>query len=383
MAVTAVRTYVLKAPLERPFFFSQPGWVTRRAAMVVELEDDSGRFGYGECLLNGLEPPEIARATVDSALADLVRGADPFDRVVLWERMYNLTRDFGLKGAVVAAVSAVDIALWDLAGQIAGLPVAKLLGGAFRDRVRAYATGFYRQTDTDRAALVEEARAHRAAGFSAMKVKIGFGPADDVATLAAIREAVGPDVLLMADANHAYNVATARRLIRELDALDLLWLEEPIAPEDVDGYRELRALGPRLWIAAGENEYTRHGFWPWVTRRAVDVLQPDLTAAGGFTGLRDIVALATAAGLMVNPHVWGTAIGLAASLQLLATLPPVPVSRGAFEPLLEFDRSAHPFRQDLVAEPIRAEDGIVRIPQGPGLGITVDRAALRRLAGAD
>ena len=378
MKIVEVNSYILQATLDTPFFFSQPGVVSKRSSMVVELVTDEGISGFGESLCHGLQPPEIARATLESSLKELILQRDPFDVGVLFEQMYNRTKDFGQKGAVIGAISAVDIALWDILGKALNKPVHQLLGGSFRTNVEPYATGFYRREGMDGGALVGEALAHRANGFRGMKVKIGFGLAQDLRVAAKIRDAVGGDVRLMLDANHAYNASIARRLVRELDPVDIYWLEEPISPEDVDGYVELRRMAPKLLLAAGENEFTRYGFWPWVVKRAVDVLQPDIAAGGGFTGLREIMTLSQAAGMMINPHVWGTAIGLAASLQFLAVIPPNPISRGQTEPLLEYDQSAHPFRTELVENPVEMVDGMVPIPQEPGIGAIVNRAVLKK-----
>lgn len=381
MTIRELRTYVLSAPVERPFYSALSGRVTRRASLVVEVITDEGLGGFGEALCHGRQPPELAQSVAEHSLRELVVGRDPFDAGVLWEEMYNRTKDFGMKGAVIGAISAVDIALWDLMGKAAGKPVYKLLGGAFRTTVQPYATGFYR-IDGGRYpdALVTEALGYVERGFTAFKVKIGFGVEDDLRTVSAIRSAVGPGVRIMVDANHAYNAAVARRLIRALEEYDVFWVEEPISPEDLEGYAELRAMGSPLLIAGGENEFTRHGFWPWITRRALDVLQPDIAAGGGFTGLRQIMDLALAAGLLVNPHVWGTAIGLAASLQFLAVVPPSPISRGSFEPMLEYDQSVHPFRRELVEHPPEMTDGLVAVPDRPGLGIEINRSVLERFS---
>jgi D-galactarolactone cycloisomerase len=381
MKIRDVRTHVLSAPLDRPFYSALSGRVTRRASLVVEAVTDEGLSGFGEALCHGRQPPELAQSVAEHSLRELVLGRDPFDAGVLWEEMYNRTKDFGMKGAVIGAISAVDIALWDLMGKAVGKPVHKLLGGAFRTGVQPYATGFYR-IDGERYpdALIEEALSYVERGFTAFKVKIGFGVEDDLDTVSAIRGAVGPGVRIMVDANHAYNAAVARRLLRALEEHDVFWLEEPISPEDVDGYAELRAMGSSLLIAGGENEFTRHGFWPWIKRRALDVLQPDIAAAGGFTGLRHILDLALASGLLVNPHVWGTAIGLAASLQFLAVIPPSPISRGSFEPMLEYDQSVHPFRHELVGDPPTMTHGLVAVPERPGLGIEVNRSVLERFS---
>ena len=379
MKILDLRTHVLSTALDEPFAFSM-GWVERRSTMIVELTTDDGVTGWGEALCHGLQPPEIAAAIVQTALKPVVVGQDPFDVDVLWERMYNRTRAFGQKGAVPNAISAVDIAIWDCLGRALGKPVHKLLGGAYRTEVQPYATGFYRLRQGHYPAdAVTEARRHIAKGFTAMKLKIGFGVEQDIAYVNAVREAVGPGIRLMVDANHAYNVGTARRLLRAIEPAGIHWFEEPISPEDIDGYCELKNL-TGIYLAAGENEFTKIGFRDWISRRAVDILQPDLCSAGGFTECRKISALAQAWHMPIVPHVWASGIGLAASLQFLATLPPAPLALHPIEPMLEYDQSAHPFRQDLIHGAITMQDGMVRIPDGPGLGIEVNREILARFA---
>ncbi len=377
MKIVDIKTHVLSTPLSEPFAFSM-GWVSRRSTMIVELITDDGVTGWGEALCHGLQPPEIAATIVHTALKPVVIGQDPFDVDVLWERMYNRTRPFGQKGAVPNAISAVDIAIWDCMGRALGKPVHKLLGGAYRTEVQPYATGFYRVKGGNYPAdAVDEARRHLDSGFTAMKLKIGFGVEEDIAYVHAVREGIGPGPKLMVDANHAYNVGAARRILKAIEPAHIHWFEEPISPEDIDGYRELKNLTD-IYLAAGENEFTKIGFRDWISRRAVDMIQPDLCSAGGFTECRKISALAQAWHLPVIPHVWASGIGLAASLQFIATLPPAPLALHPIEPMLEYDQSAHPFRQDLIGGAITMIDGMVRIPDGPGLGIEVNRDVLER-----
>ncbi|ODT36449.1 MAG: mandelate racemase [Lautropia sp. SCN 70-15] len=378
MKITDLRVHVLQSPLDQPFAFSQ-GWVGRRSATLVEVATDSGLTGWGEAFAQGLEPPQIAAAVIEHALRPLVLGANPLDIEVLWHRMYHQTRDYGRKGSVIAAISAVDIALWDLAGKHYREPVHRLLGGAFRDRVQPYATGFYRLRGQGEAPrLADEALAHFEAGFRLMKVKLGYGVDDDIAVIRAVARAIeGRGVTLMVDTNHAYGRAEALRLGYVLDELDLRWYEEPVAPEDIDGYCELRAR-LRTPIAGGENEHTLHGFRELLGRHAVDIAQPDVGSCGGLTAARHIVALAQANGIEVNPHVWGSAVAQAASLHLIAALPVAHHSVFARPPVLEYDRSSHPFRRELVTEPIEMTDGAVPVPQGPGLGITLRAETLDR-----
>jgi D-galactarolactone cycloisomerase len=370
--ITQVRAHVLRSPLAQPFAFSQ-GWVASRGATLVEVQTDAGVTGWGEALCQGLQPPEIAAAAVHAALKDLVVGKDPLQPEVLWHSMYHHTRDYGMKGAMVGAISGVDIALWDICGKVRKEPVAKLLGGMFRDKVQAYATGFYRITGKDESTrLASECQAHLKNGFKAMKIKLGFGVEDDLVVMRALLD-YRKQAEFMIDTNHAYGVADAIRLGRELEDMGwrLRWYEEPVTQEDLDGYGEVRrAL--KTPVAGGENEFTSFGFKSLFEKRCVDVAQPDLCAAGGFSGCRHIVALAHAHGVQVNPHVWGSAVGQAASLQLIAAIPAANYSLFGPEPLLEFDTSSHPFRENLTDAPLRQRQGWVDVPQKPGLGIEVN-----------
>ena len=380
MKIRDVNVWALSSPLAEPFAFSQ-GFVRARGATIVEIVTDEGLSGFGEALCQGLQPPQVAAAVVRSALAPLLVGTDASRPEVTWHALYHATRDFGMQGAVVGAISAVDIALWDLAGQALGRPVHALLGGAFRERVQAYATGFYRLRGQGEAPrLAEEALRHAEAGFRLMKVKLGFGLDDDVAVMHAVRRALdGRDVALMIDTNHAYGRAQARELGTALADFRLRWYEEPVAAEDLDGYRELRRSLP-MPIAGGENAFTLFGFRDLIGTGCIDVAQPDIAAAGGFTACRHIAALAHAHGVMVNPHVWGSAIGQAASLQLIAALPVAHHGLFPLQPVLEYDQSAHPFRRDLVRTPLVHEDGWVAVPDAPGLGVEVNREVLERYA---
>ncbi|HEX2116020.1 MAG TPA: mandelate racemase/muconate lactonizing enzyme family protein [Alphaproteobacteria bacterium] len=380
MKITNVKAYALRTKLDTPFAFSQ-GWVHERGAALVEIETDAGVTGWGEALCQGLQPPDIAAAVIKSSLAPLVIGRDPRDVEVLWHKMYAHTRDFGGKGAVIGAISAIDIALWDILGQSVGLPVWRLLGGAFRKRVQVYATGFYRirgQGEAKR--LADEAVQRASEGFTAMKIKLGFGIEDDLKVMNEIGRAIeGRGITLMIDTNHGYGYADALRLGRALADYHLRWYEEPVVPDDLDGYRALRAaLG--IPIAGGENEYTGYGFKDLLRAQAIDIAQPDIAAAGGFTACRHIVALCQTHGVQVNPHVWGSSVSQVASLHLCAALPVAHHGLFASEPIFEYDCSAHPFRMQLIKEPLVHRNGWLDLPQRPGLGIEVDRKTIDQYA---
>ena len=375
MKIKHVRTHILRATLSQPFAYSR-AWYDTRTAMVVEIETDDGVTGWGECY----GPAQITAAVVDS-VAPVLIDEDPLRIDHLWRKIYSVLRDHGQKGVVIEGLSGIDIALWDIKGKHFGVPIHRLLGGETRTEVQAYATGLYRSKSGDPLRyLPEEAASYVAEGFKAVKLKVGFGVEEDAATTRAVREAIGPGTALMVDANHAYDATAAIRLGRMIERHDIGWFEEPVPPEDIAGYREVKSA-LAIPIAGGECEFTRLGFRDVLVSRAMDIIQPDTCAAGGLSECKKIADMAEAFGVRYNPHVWGTGIAIAASLQLLAVLPPLtPTSLNPIEPLLEFDRTEHPVRQALLTQPIEHERGMVRVPDGPGLGIEVDRAALARFA---
>ena len=379
MKITDVKVHILQSKLEQPFAFSQ-GWVRVRSATIVEIHTDAGLIGWGEAFTQGLESPHIAASTIEYSLKPLVLRENPKNVEVLWHSMYNQTRDFGRKGSVMAAISGIDIAVWDILGKFYQVPVSQLIGGRFRASVQPYATGFYRVTgENEGDRLAEEAIAHNDAGFKAMKIKLGFGVNDDIKVMRQIGRAIeGRDVELMVDTNHAYGRTEALRLGRVLDEYDLRWYEEPVPAEDIGGYVELRQK-LKTAIAGGENEHSIYGFRELLNCHAVDIAQPDIGSCGGITGARHIFTLAQANGIEVNPHVWGSGVAQAASLQVLAALPNAIHSLYARQPILEYDRSSHPFRNDLVDRPLSLnKDGMVEISDNPGLGIEVNRAIINK-----
>jgi D-galactarolactone cycloisomerase len=375
MKVTDVVTHVLQCKVDRPFV-SARGWVyATRASCIVEILTDEGITGFGECY----GPAATCKTIVDTLLKPRVVGRDPFDTEPIWEDLYNRVKDYGLTGMTIAGISGVDIALWDIVGRALCKPVHKLLGGAHRKEVIAYATGLY-FIDMDRLTeeAVEEAVGYAEQGFRAIKMKIGLGDLKkDAARVAAVRRAIGPDIQLAVDANHCFSVPNAIRLGRMLEPHDILWFEEPISPEDHDGYVEVtHALD--MAVAGGENDFTRWGFRDLIARKAMDIVQPDLCAAGGFSECRKIAALASAFGVECVPHAWGSAIGLAATVQFLAALADQPPAFRPMPPMLEFEQTPNPLRDHLALTPIEQKAGIVAVPEGSGLGIEIDRAILKQ-----
>ena len=380
MKIVGVKTYVLAATLGQKGFGWSQRTTDRRQSAICVVSTDEGLHGIGEAFYFG-GPATIAAQLIEGAFGPLLTGKNPLETGVIWDQLYNWTRDQGMKGVTISALSAIDIALWDIKGKALGVPVHILLGGAYRRKARAYATGLYEPQGVPdvRQALVDEALGYQQAGFAGMKLKVGYGLKTDIRYCEAIRKSIGDDLLLMVDANHAYNAPEAIRLARELERFNVFWFEEPVPPEDLDGYVEVRRNSP-VPIAGGECEYTRYGFRELINRRAVDILQPDLCAAGGFSELQKIIAMASAANLPVIPHVWGTNVGLAASLQLFAALPHFPERRFPAEPLFEYDRSPHPFRDGVTVEQFSLREGCLEIPDRPGLGVQLDMDFIRRYA---
>ena len=375
MIIRNIRTHILAAPLSQPFAYAR-AWYDTRTAMLVEIETDSGLVGWGECY-----GPARVNSAVVKEIAPWLIGEDPLRTDHLWQSIYARLRDHGQKGVVIQGLSGIDIALWDIKGKHFGVPAHRLLGGPLRTEVRAYATGLYRRKSGDPGKyLAEEAASYVAEGFAAVKLKVGFGIEEDAAMARTVRAAIGRDVALMVDANHAYDAVAAIRLGRMIEELDIGWFEEPVLPEDIAGYRAVKAA-ITIPVAGGECEFTRFGFRDLLASRAIDIVQPDTCAAGGLSECKKIADMAEAFSVRYNPHVWGTGIAIAASLQLLAVLPSyTPTSLAPVEPMLEFDRTEHPIRQSILVTPIEHIGGVVRVPEGPGLGIEVDRKALARFA---
>ena len=370
--ISSIRTHVLSAPLTKPFHWSF-NRADKREGCIVEITDESGETGWGECF----GPARLNAAVIEAFKPHLI-GKDAFAIDSIWQQLHNLFLDQGQKGLAITALSGIDIALWDLKGKRLDEPVHRLLGGPIRTEVKAYATGTYRLDEGNPLDyVVREVEGYAAEGFHAVKIKIGFDVSSDAKLIKACRAAIGPDINLMIDANHGFDSIEAIRLGNAIAEDDIRWFEEPVTPDDLGSYEEVRR-GQPIPVAGGECDFTRWGFRDILQRRAIDIIQPDTAAAGGLSECKKIADMAAAFGIRYLPHVWGTGIGLAAALQLLAVLPDTPPSYTPKAPILEFDRSEHPFRQAILQSPIEHESGVVQIPQGSGLGIEIDRAALEQ-----
>jgi len=384
MKITSIRSHVLQYDLAEELGYSQQYYL-KRTAHLVELSTDEGLTGWGECFGGG----DIAfanKAIVERVIQPMILGMDPLAREVIWHKVYNLMRDHGQKGMPLQALSGVDIALWDLAGKVHGVPLYRLLGGAFRDRIEVYGYGMMLQRVPDlKQRFAAESAAIRDAGYGAMKMKIGIDPKTDIGLVETVRNAIGDGTGLMVDANHAYTAREAIPLGRELERLGVAWFEEPVAPEDRQGYRDL-CLALDMPIAGGEGEFTRWGFRDLIRERCVDVLQPEVCGLGGITEYLKVRALAESHFLPIVNHVWGSAVAVATNMHLLAALPDLPGSAHPVQPMLEYDTTPNRFREELLTEPLRVGEqvresgGTVALPGGPGLGIEPDPGFLVHFA---
>ena len=386
MYITKIETYILRVPLGEKRFFSSQCAFPERNSLLVYIETDNGLYGWGEGGQYG--PAEPVQACIEHVLAPRVLGRNPLDKGILWHEMYNYTKDFGQKGTYIEAISAIDIALWDICGKALGVSAAHLMGGRQRECVEMYATGCYYRGDQylDLGKTLDELKAEAAgyvdAGFKMLKVKIGLlSVEDDAKRVHAIRVTVGDDVGIFVDCNHAYNAYTAVRMGKYLEKENVLFMEEPVIPEDREGYRCVREKLD-IAIAGGEAEYTLYGFRDFITSRCIDIAQPDITVCGGLTEFLRIRDFATAYGVTVIPHAWGSGIAMSVALAALCSMPAEPhtAHRIPFqnEPMIEYDRNFNPLRDELLVKNIGIEDGKVKAPEGPGLGVDINVDVLRR-----
>jgi L-alanine-DL-glutamate epimerase-like enolase superfamily enzyme len=356
--------------------------MSARPALLVEVVTDAGLVGIGESAVG-------SRALIDSELKPFLVGRDPRQIEWLWQEIYHRFGRAGRRGVVLNALSGIDIALWDLLGKVAGLPVHRLLG-TYQERLPAYASAGFYQEGKGLDALQAEAEAAVRDGFRAFKMKVGRTPrlvpgpfahtvgaadllvaddAADVARVAAVREALGPAPELMVDANCAWTLEQALRFAAAVEPYRVFWIEEPVDADMPAASAALAAATP-IPIAGYETEVGLAGFTRLIDANAVDVVQPDVAWAGGITECRRIAALAQAKHLAYAPHCFSSAVLLVASLHLGASLPNCS--------LVEIDRNPNLLRSDLLREPLVIRDGYVEVPSGPGLGIELNLATVER-----
>jgi L-rhamnonate dehydratase len=385
MKITEIRTRVLRwrgktVPLP-PHFCTNPmdlmelpeasmGAFTFHGWMVVEVFTDNGLVGLGNAAL----APQATKQVIDLYLKPLLIGQDPWDLERLWQHMYRKTMAFGRKGIGMVAISALDIALWDLLGKSAKQPVFRLLGGRTKARIPVYSSRLYSMELPE---LAAEAKRYKAEGFQAMKLRFGWGPADgaggmqrNVELVRTVREAVGDSIDVMADAYMGWTLDYAKRMLQLLEPFHLRWLEEPVIPDDIQGYAELKSYA-RIPIAGGEHEFTLYGFRDLLEARALDYIQFDTNRVGGITQARKIAALAEAYSVPVIPHA-----GQMHNYHVVMASLNSPMAE--YFPFVDLEVGNELFWYVFQGEP-KAKDGYIDLDDSiPGLGLTINESGLER-----
>jgi L-rhamnonate dehydratase len=344
--------------------FTFHGW------LVVEVFTDDGLVGIGNAAL----APQVTKQVIDLYLKPLLVGRDPWDAEFLWQNMYRKTMAFGRKGIGMVAISAVDIALWDILGKSAKQPVYRLLGGRTKPRVPVYASRLY---SVELNELEAEAKRYKKEGYQAMKLRFGWGPVDgaagmqrNLALVRTVREAVGDGIDVMADAYMGWTLDYAKRMLPLLEPFHLRWLEEPVLPDDLHGYAELKSYG-RIPIAGGEHEFTAHGFRDLLEARALDYIQFDTNRVGGITQARKIAALAEAYSIPVIPHA-----GQMHNYHVVMASLNSPMAE--YFPVVDVEVGNELFWYIFSGEP-KAREGFIDLDENvPGLGLTVNEPALEQ-----
>jgi len=389
MRISDIRTIAVEVNLKQTVFDANYTMATK-PALLVEVHTDEGLVGLGEAAHFG-GPMASTAQVIEHELKPYLIGEDPSEIERLWERMHRRAYKHARGGIVIAAISGIDIALWDLRGKMANMPVWRLLGG-YRKRVPAYATGGFYAEGKGVPELVAEMESYVEAGFRAVKMKVGRNSdielsalrasnergvaevslATDIERVAAVREAIGPDIRLAVDANGAWDVATAVKMGRAMEPFDIYWYEEPVWPDDVDGSRE---VAEKTSIAIAGYETCSYGivdFARYISARAVHFVQPDVAWAGGLTESLKIAHLAQAAHLPIAPHIHGSAVAVAAGLHLLGAVRNGSMAETVFP--------AHELMTDLVREPLTLDpaSGKIELSERPGLGIELDAETVER-----
>lgn len=387
MIITDVTTVKLRYPMDVPMA-DAIHYMPDRPTLLVQVHTDEGVVGLGEAAAYGgfLESTE---SLVTGELRRTVLGQDPFRVEKLWAMMATRAHQRGRRGMLLQAISGVDIALWDIIGQATRTPLYRLLGG-YRDTLPVYASAGFYSRDKDAHALAEEVGGYAERGFGCVKIKVGRQPdallnplqempaasyatvtfEEDVERVRAARRAIGPRVKLAIDANNAWTPSLALQFMREVENENIYWLEEPVDTEDLDG-SAMVAQQLATPVAGYETEASLPGFRELIARRAIDIAQPDVIWSGGITQTRKIAALATAYGLPVIPHNFSSAVAAVANMHFIASIP-----NGSW---LELDQNPNRLRSDLLAEPLTvAGDGTIRLPERPGLGVTLNQDTIDR-----
>jgi D-galactarolactone cycloisomerase len=325
---------------------------------------DEGINGLGE----GVGNARLIHKILQGFMIEQALGLDPMNIEVVRSKLIDSQVYMEQKGSVICAASAIEMACWDIKGKALDVPVSQLLGGLYRDKIKAYASDIYWEEDPNK--MGENASRIKSLGYKTIKAHLGCkSPIEDTLRVKALRDAIGPDIDLMIDLNGGCNRLEAFQAAKLWEPFNLYWLEEPVNPNQVDCLSELRSR-TSLPIAAGENEFRIHGFKQLFDKNAVDIAMPDIGRVGGIQETRNICVLAESYGVLVSPHNYSSGILLGASIQLMASVPNAH--------LLEIDTSDNAIYQELLMESLQIEDGFVKVPQFPGLGVRINNELLKK-----
>ncbi len=374
MKITDVQAFPIEFPLDEPALDATGIWPTWNT-VIVKITVEDGTTGYGEIgPIHGGGIP-IFKAMVDHKLKAMIMGESAFDRARLFEKMLGKGTSsyaLGQKGAIVTAIAGIDIALYDIVGKILETPVYNLLGGRVFDKIPAYASGFFGKNGRPLTPeeCGEEAKSYADQGFKGVKMKVGFGEKQDLLNLEAVRNALGPDLGIMVDANQSFSYHSVMKISRKLAAFDLTFIEEPLPINDLESMAAL-TTSLEVPVAAGENYYTRYEFREVLQKRAVNIIQPDVIHAGGLTETARVAAMAESMNIPLAPHIHAT-VGVSPAIHLLTaatnTLAAEYItSGGSFQ-----------LRKELCGDTFLAEDGWIRASDEPGLGIHVNEEVFEK-----
>ena len=367
MKITDVSFQLYQYPLARPLPLAC-GVLTHRNFGLVRIQTDSGPEGWGETSINF--PPwtyKERQATIEDGLASLLIGENPLEIGRLWHKMVASTKGFSRmwsEGALMQAIGGLDMALWDIAGKEYNQPACVLLGGRFREEAEVYATGYTLDQ------LIAGAEDMHGRGYSIIKFRIGFNDDTDIENIRRVREAIGDEIGLMIDANGAYAYPRARKIMERLAPYNLYWMEEPVLNDDLEGYLELKQDFPDVPLAWGENGFSVDIYQRFLQAGAVDYVMPDASRSGGLTQCVRLCEEAGRRGIPFSPHHYGSDLGFAAALHLVASQPDFLI--------MLRDVSDCPLREEIIQERFVVEGGKVAVPQKPGLGVTINHDAAER-----
>ncbi|MHA2395003.1 MAG: mandelate racemase/muconate lactonizing enzyme family protein [Promethearchaeota archaeon] len=365
MKITDVTTILFEVPVEEGAYGTSRGFMSNLDHVIVQIHTDEGVTGIGLCA----GPPRLVSSIIENVLKPLIVGEDPLFVERIWDKLYRATFSYGRAGALIVAISGIDVTLWDIVGKVAKMPVYMLLGG-YRNKAPTYVmTGYYNRDLKIEQLLESRYTRWIEEGFKTIKMKVGLLNVDeDIRRVKTVRDTIGDEIELMVDANGAWNAHQAIRFAKKIERYNPYWFEEPVRADNLKGYAEVvRAID--FPVAGGENEYLRYGFRPLIEEKAIDIVQVDPLKSGGFTEFRKISALASAFNLPIGLHCeeeYEMSMHLAASDPNCLSVEVHP------------DIGRNPLYQVLWDDPPRIKDGYIELPKKPGLGIELSEEAIKK-----